>query len=232
MYIQRKVVIKFRKLFPDCYVTKPVHSIQILKKEIFVNGYLMRNIKEFLNMDGELKMNTKELLPRTLSQVCGPKQIVSIYTNQAPGIPQVCTKEIPRISVNKDKKIINVRPDGAVDKDMLNLINMYGYGIDQDTLRNQTRSSGGHTHMRFLSDLNFAHMWSQFVFGANEKTLVIDVGSKFIQVQNFLKHCGFKGDLQPVRPRSCDYDKMYYANNLEKYTVDEHYRTPYQGTLQ
>lgn len=65
---------------------------------------------------------------------------------------------------------------------MLNLINLYGYGLDQDTLRTQTRSSGGHTHLRFLSDLNFAHMWSQFIFNVDEKTLIIDVGSKFIPV--------------------------------------------------
>lgn len=72
LYVQRKVIIKFRKLFPECYISKPVHSVQILKKELFVNG-LMGRFKEYLNMDGEMIVNTKELLPRSLSQVCGPK---------------------------------------------------------------------------------------------------------------------------------------------------------------
>lgn len=32
--------------------------------------------------------------------------------------------------VNKERHNITVRPDGAVDKDMLQLINSYGYGVD------------------------------------------------------------------------------------------------------
>jgi len=49
----------------------------------------------------------------------------------------------------------------------------------------------------------------------------MDIGSKFTPVQRFLKECAFKGVLQPIRPRSNDYDRLYYQNNLSRYAVDE-----------
>lgn len=62
-YVRRKVVIKFRKLFPDCYTAKPVHSVQILNKQLFVNGLWdilprpslsLKGFTEYMGLDGEV----------------------------------------------------------------------------------------------------------------------------------------------------------------------------------
>lgn len=87
--------------------------------------------------------------------------------------------------------------------------------------------------MRFLSNIGMCNMLTDAInLHAGKKFVIIDVGSKYVQLQKMLSQTDAQFVFIPLRPELSRYDVHYNASSQSNYTVGDRFRDIQKVRLQ